>query len=136
MRSLPGSCGWEGKRDWGGGSSRQGRHTVLSPRRWPEPQINRALPLDRGVSFGTVTLHKAPQKMRCSLRSPPSTSPLESPNNLCDCNTHRCSSVQAKGFQASNRTKLLFDSCLKFTLTASFPVSLFNPTLITLCLQS
>ncbi|CAB1440431.1 unnamed protein product, partial [Pleuronectes platessa] len=35
---------------------------ALSPRRRPKPQINRALPHDRGVSFGTVTLHKAPQK--------------------------------------------------------------------------
>lgn len=58
---------------------------ALSPRRWPEPQINRALPHDRGVSFGTVTLHKAPQKWGVHWGPPPL--PQESPNNLCDCNT-------------------------------------------------
>lgn len=58
---------------------------ALSPRRRPEPQINRALPHDRGVSFGTVTLHKAPQKW--GVHWGPRTLPQESPNNLCDCYT-------------------------------------------------
>lgn len=97
---------------------------ALSPRRRPEPQINRALPHDQAVSFGTVTLHKAPQKWGVHWGPPPL--PQEFPNNLCDCNTRTTApptykppslKLQGKALPMLILVQLLETYCLLFVLS-------------------
>lgn len=42
--------------------NKPGEAVLPAARSPPKPQINRALPRDGGVSFGTVMVHKAAQK--------------------------------------------------------------------------